>query len=266
MTDQTPYDPYNPPNRQQPGYPASAAPVAQLDPAQGGAQDGQPPQYPPPAYNQYQQPPQPPKKKKTLFIVLGVVGALLLCCCLAIVGLAWIGYTVDGITAEPLPKPSPLNPADPDSAPTPDPADGDDFTDTKKAGNDTVGYLSIPKTWANFYDVDGNPATQFSNTAGDQIISMYVYPTDEVSAKDYADSVYSNFEAKGAKDLVGATVHDIPGYIAYQVYGLVDDILVVTWIFEDGEGATHYIAVEGPLDAPYEIYEIPQSFTTKKAT
>jgi hypothetical protein len=261
MPDQVPYDPYNPPNQQPPGYPS---PVATQAPQQGG----QPPVYPPPVYNQYQQPPQPPKKNRALVIVFIVVAVLLLCCCLSLLGFYLIGSTLPDSTPQPLPKPPIAEPADPDltpsPTPTPDPsAAEDDFYDTKKVGNSTVGFVEIPKTWVSFYDMSGNPSTQFSNTAGDQIISMYAYSTDEVSREDYAESVYASFKAKNAENLQTATVKDIPGYEAYQVYGFLDDILLVCWIFEDGQGSTHYISVEGPLDAPFEIYEIPLSFTLK---
>jgi ABC-type cobalt transport system substrate-binding protein len=266
VVDNNPYDPYDPYNQQspqqQPPYPAPGA--VQAPPA-----GEQPPQYPPPNPS-YAPAPEPPKKKKTVLIVILVIAAVLLCCCLVIAGFAWIGYTADKeqqtttTVIDPSPDPTQKPTPEPAPAPEPDPSAAE-FADTKKVGNEKVGYVEVPSTWVNFQDLEGSGTTQFSNGIGTQIVSMDALNTDEVTAYDYAQALAMVLEDDGMEELTLATVYDIPGYEAYQVYGVYYDqgTVLVCWVFEDGKGITHYLAVEGPVDSPFELFEIPQSFTLK---
>jgi hypothetical protein len=215
----------------------------------------------------------PPKKKKTALIVVSIVVGVLLICCLIFAVLAWIGYTAEKneskqpaststTQVEPTPSPTPEPAPAPDPEPEPSAAE---FADTKKVGNEKVGYVEVPSTWVNFKDLEGSGTTQFSNGIGTQIVSMDALNTDDVTAYDYAQALAMVLEDDGMQELTLATVHDIPGYEAYQVYGVYYEqgTVLVCWVFEDGTGITHYLAVEGPVDSPFELFEIPQSFTLK---
>jgi hypothetical protein len=292
MAEQDPYDPFNPGNSynpyNQPGPQQSTyiPPSLLQQPQQTYQQPGYQPGYQQPGYQQPGYPPpnqmqQPPRKNRTVAIVLGIIGGLLLCCCLSCLGLYLIGSTADQIELteqanpdnsqslrDPKPEPTPTLPADPES-------DNDSTANTKKVGNDEVGYVEVPKTWVEFKggasdrgslfaNVFGESieTTQFSSAAGDKIITLYAIDTDIIGAKEFDTNIFANMDMAGYDDLRRAATDTIPGYTAYVAGGLPDDKMAfVCWCFEDGLGKTHYIALDAPRDSPNYLAEIPASFT-----
>jgi hypothetical protein len=229
--------------------------------------------YPPP--NQVQQ---QPRKKHTVAIVLGIIGGLILCACLSCLGLYFVGSILEqaetreqgagGHQAQDTPRPEPPPPPVPES-------DEDDVADTKKVGNAEMGYIEVPKDWVEsvgsadslgtlFARTSGEPVVtaQFSNPAGDQIVTLYAIDTEKMGAKEFESLIFVNMDANGYTQLYRAASDLISGYTAYLARGFTEDgRMLVFCCFEDGLGTTHYIAVEMTRDAPRDLGKIPLSFS-----
>jgi hypothetical protein len=217
------------------------------------------------------------RKKHTLAIVLGIIGGLLLCVCLSCLGLYLIGSSFEQaetrgqeagdsqIQDNPQLEPPPLT----------NPESDNGFADTKKVGNDEMGYIEVPKDWIEsvgdinslgtlFAHTSSEPVVtaQFSNPAGDQIVTLYAIDTDKMGAKEFESFIYMNMDMNGYTQLYRAASDLISGYTAYLARGFTEDgRMLVFCCFEDGLGTTHYIAVEMTSDAPRGLGEIPLSFS-----
>lgn len=134
-------------------------------------------------------------------------------------------------------------------------------------GNDDFGYLKLPGKWYKFQDVDGKSALQYSLDS-QWIVSLESYEPkyDDETAEYLAKTSLSNLinNEVGVENATGATVK-LAGYDAYQVYGLYtnDNIWLVEWFFEPGDGKIHYISVEGP-DYNSDYFKIPETFSLTK--
>lgn len=122
--------------------------------------------------------------------------------------------------------------------------------ETQVVGDTTYGYLTIPKDWIKFYDVDGNTSIQYSY-AGVYIVSLNYLEDTTYSAKEYASNFMYNKQNDSSVDgVTGATVQigKNKEYTAYQVYMYYpsDATYLITYWFEAEDGKTHYIALEGP--------------------
>lgn len=132
--------------------------------------------------------------------------------------------------------------------------------ETQVVGTTDFGYVSVPKNWYRFYDVESSGTFQYSY-ANAWIVTLYAVPTSQLDAYTYASNVKTNLSNENVTNLTGAKVK-VAGYDAYQVYGYYsnENIWLVCWFFEGEDGKTHYIAVEGP-DKTSEFFNIPDTFT-----
>lgn len=138
--------------------------------------------------------------------------------------------------------------------------DNNSSTDlTKRVGDSTYGYVSIPEDWVTFKDINGGNALQYSYGEA-YILTMNVYDKGNSSAKDYAASASNTLQKNNVSKLTTATVK-IDDYTAYEVYGYFEDNKkwLFTWYFEAEDNKIHYLAVEGPdHSSPY--FKIPNTF------
>lgn len=135
--------------------------------------------------------------------------------------------------------------------------------DGKRVGSDEFGYITIPKNWVKFIDVDGNSTLQYSY-ANIYIATLYAVPTTQISAYNYASNIMTELQSEGVQNVQGATV-SVDKYSAYQVYGYYssENIWLVCWLFEAEDGKTHYISIEGP-DNTSEYFNILNTFSLTK--
>ncbi len=122
--------------------------------------------------------------------------------------------------------------------------------DVKVVGDNKYGYITIPKNWSNFYDIDGNTSLQYSY-ANVFIVSLNYIENSQYTAKEIASSyMYEKQNSAEVTGVTGATVQigKNKEYTAYQVYMYYpsDEIFLVTYWFEAEDGNIHYIALEGP--------------------
>ena len=122
----------------------------------------------------------------------------------------------------------------------------------QRIGSKEYGFISVPKDWVKFIDVDGNSTIQYSYgiTWISTIFSLDANITD---AQNYATVVYSKLSDDGVSDLKAET-EKVNGSKAYKVYGYYTDEgkWLVCWFIDGKNDKTYYIAVEGPdLDNDY---------------
>ena len=133
-----------------------------------------------------------------------------------------------------------------------------EVTDTKRVGNDSYGYISIPANWMNFQDINPAPGViQYTDGAG-AIISINLFDADlNLDPQIALSSIAEHHESQGAEDMDGAMV-TLNGLSAYQIYGYYpfDNSIIVIWMFEGPNGDVHYICAEAPIDTIMETVEI----------
>ena len=124
---------------------------------------------------------------------------------------------------------------------------------TKVVGDKKYGYLTIPSTWSNFYDVEGTTALQYSY-ANLYIVTMdYVRDNQGYTAKELAQSYLSQMKnSSEVSNPTGSTsyIGKNKEYKAYQVYMYYpsDGTYLVTYWFDTGDGVVRYLALEGPAE------------------
>lgn len=138
---------------------------------------------------------------------------------------------------------------------------------TTVIGNDEYGYLSLPGTWYKFYDVSGTKSGIQYTKDTVWIVSMDASTkTSEITAENLAKTALYNMKygSETVQNATGAKVK-VRNYNAYQVYGYYpnDNIWLVEWFFEPGDGKVHYISVEGN-DYTSDYFKIPDSFSLSK--
>ena len=142
-------------------------------------------------------------------------------------------------------------------------------TNTKVVGNSDYGFVSVPENWVRFQDVSGSDAFQYS------FVDIFIVTLDYIednsfTAEDYASTYMAQQKADSTVTGVSGAMVKIgknDEYSAYQVYMYypADDVYLITYWFETGDGKIRYIALEGPEnfgDLELDDYlEIPKSFS-----
>lgn len=132
--------------------------------------------------------------------------------------------------------------------------EGDDESNDNETativGDNEYGYITIPKNWARFYDVDGNTSLQYSY-ANVYIVSLNYFEDSQYTAKELASNyMYNKKNSSDVTDVTGATVQigKDKEYTAYQVYMYYPSTgtYLVTYWFETEDDKVRYIALEGP--------------------
>jgi len=146
-------------------------------------------------------------------------------------------------------------------------------SDTTVVGDDTYGYITIPKNWGKFYDVDGNSSLQYSY-ANVYIVSLNLLDSELVSSAKEAATNYM-YNMQNNSDVTGVTGATVTigknkEYTAYQVYMYYpsDSTYLITYWFESEDGKIRYIALEGPEELSgvkiTDYLYIPESFSLSK--
>ncbi len=134
----------------------------------------------------------------------------------------------------------------------------------KRVGSEEFGYISVPKNWGKFYDIDVNDTLQYSY-ANVWIATLYAIDAEIADSLGYASSVYASLEADGVENLNVATV-PVNDYTAYQIscYYPNENVWLGCWFIDGEDGKTHYIAVEGPDVSSNYFYDIVLTFDTNE--
>ncbi len=126
--------------------------------------------------------------------------------------------------------------------------------DLKEFGNAVVGYADVPSDWIIIEDdAEGSNQIQAYSPDYECTITLDVLDIDtsQYTVEDTASILWSIMEDDEIYDIQGAKV-ELKGYEAYQIYGLYkyeeNEYYIVTYIFEDENGAYRYRCAEGPKD------------------
>ena len=116
-------------------------------------------------------------------------------------------------------------------------------------GNKEIGYVDVPTNWVSVKNEDSS-MIQYSDPTGQYIVSIKAYSTDKVGAYSYASTIYKGLENEGVIEGLAAAKTTVKEYEAYQVYGYYREYNkdLIIWLFEDGQGKTHYLSLEGGDD------------------
>lgn len=131
----------------------------------------------------------------------------------------------------------------------------------KRVGSKEYGFVSVPKDWGTFYDVDGTEALQYSY-GNEWIVTLFSVDASQANALTYANAVYSSFAGENVEDIDTCTVA-INDYTAYQVAAYYPDekTHLICWFIDGKENdKTYYIAVEGPDPTSEYFYNIVLTF------
>lgn len=132
-----------------------------------------------------------------------------------------------------------------------------------RVGNATLGYISIPNTWAQVQQEEGSKAQQFTDGTS-WVVTLMSTPTDEYSAVTYANNVYDSIKVDGGQNITTGKTK-IAGYTALTItaYYPNQKQYLTTWCLESKNGQTHYLAIEGP-ESGGDNYNIIYSFQEDK--
>ncbi|MBR4693289.1 MAG: hypothetical protein IKQ06_04925 [Bacilli bacterium] len=128
-----------------------------------------------------------------------------------------------------------------------------------RVGDKVFGFVSIPNTWAQFAQTEGNKALQYTDSE-DWVVTLYAIPTSQSSAYEYANQIYNSVLQTKAED-IKANKTKVAGYEALSVSAYYPEQAkyLTTWFFETKSGYTHYLAIEGP-EKDGDNYNIIYSF------
>ena len=117
-------------------------------------------------------------------------------------------------------------------------------------GTKDFGYVDVPTDWIRVNNADDNKIFQYSDPTGQYVVSLKAYLTESVKAYSYASSIYNGLQNEGVIEDLAAAMTTVKEFEAYQVYGYYrqynKDLII--WVFEDGQGKTHYLSLEGGDD------------------
>lgn len=145
-------------------------------------------------------------------------------------------------------------------------------TQTTIVGDNIYGYITVPKNWAKFYDIDGNTSLQYSY-GNIYIVSVNYFEDNSYTAQQLASNfMYNKQNSSDVTGVTGATVQIgiNKEYTAYQVYMYYpyDNVYLITYWFETEDGKVRYIALEGPGElngiSISDYLYIPESFSLNK--
>ncbi len=214
------------------------------------------------------------KSKAPLIIIIVVVSLLFLLGLIILAVVLFMGFvgktineptnTVIDIIEE---KPKTDNTSTGTVTPSTTPRTSTTTEDTTVIGNDDYGYLTLPGTWYKFYDVSGTKSGLQYTKDSVWIVSIdSQVKTSTITAENLAKTALYNMKygSETVENATGATVK-VGSYTAYQVYGYykADNIWLVEWFFEPGNGKVHYISVEGN-DYSSNYFNIPDTFKLTK--
>jgi len=127
--------------------------------------------------------------------------------------------------------------------------------ETKRAGKEGYGFVSVPNDWVAFIDPNAAPdAIQFSDAAGKNIITLTAAYNPEADPEDVLNAYANSMEEGGAEGITGASV-SLNGISALQIYGFYveEDICLVAWAFQTDDGYMHLISAEGLMDRVMDV-------------
>lgn len=136
---------------------------------------------------------------------------------------------------------------------------------TKLVGQSNYGFVTVPETWVTVTE-DDEEGLQYGSaiSSNGYFVSMLVSDTSEATAAEWLENMKFVFEQTGVTDIETSDVK-VGSYDAKLITGYYDAISrwLAAYMFETGDGKTHYVSIEGP-DKENVAFEIPLTFQLTK--
>jgi len=113
-------------------------------------------------------------------------------------------------------------------------------------GNNLHGYIELSPLWVQVESEDPDDLSLYFKSKDGYLLTMSAFNSNETKAVDLSSTLYKSINNKDYAG-VESTNEMINGYVAYKVYGynLKVNKWLYTWTFEDYNGITHFISIEG---------------------
>lgn len=138
-----------------------------------------------------------------------------------------------------------------------------DLKGMQQIGKEGYGYLYVPDNWLPFTDLDGSDTYQYTRE-GYNIVTLYSYTKedlavekiDQLAVKNAATSYYYGMESSNIYENLTASMSEVAGREAYQVYGTVksDGKILCAWFFKTEKNDKVYlVSLEGDKETLNQV-------------
>ena len=125
--------------------------------------------------------------------------------------------------------------------------------DTQRVGNETLGYVNVPKDWVVLKDPNNAETFQYSSTDKFNILYLNSYSKDKVKLNDgetfgaelIANRIFSNLKSDKDQTSLQGVRADFAGEKAYLIKATFSDgKTMFEWILQKGD-KVYLVAIEG---------------------
>ena len=125
--------------------------------------------------------------------------------------------------------------------------------DTQRVGNETLGYVNVPKDWVVLKDPNNAETFQYSSTDKYNILYLNSYSKDKVKLNDgetfgaelIANRIFSNLKSDKDQTSLQGVRADFAGEKAYLIKATFSDgKTMFEWILQKGD-KVYLVAIEG---------------------
>lgn len=127
------------------------------------------------------------------------------------------------------------------------------LADTQRVGNETLGYVNVPKDWVVLKDPNNAETFQYSSTDKYNILYLNSYSKDKVKLNDgetfgaelIANRIFSNLKSDKDQTSLQGVRADFAGEKAYLIKATFSDgKTMFEWILQKGD-KVYLVAIEG---------------------
>ena len=127
------------------------------------------------------------------------------------------------------------------------------LADTQRVGNETLGYVNVPKDWVVFKASNDPDSFYYSSPDEYNILYLNAYPKDKVKLNDgetfgaelIANRTLTNFKNDKAQTSLQGVRADFAGEKAYLIKATFSDgKTLFQWIFQKGDNV-YVVSIEG---------------------
>ena len=130
------------------------------------------------------------------------------------------------------------------------------LADTQRVGNETLGYVNVPKDWVVLKDPNNAETFQYSSTDKYNILYLNSYSKDKVKLNDgetfgaelIANRIFSNLKSDKDQTSLQGVRADFAGEKAYLIKATFSDgKTMFEWILQKGD-KVYLVAIEGTAE------------------
>lgn len=136
-----------------------------------------------------------------------------------------------------------------------------DIKDSKRIGNEYVGYINIPKN-LNKVNTDNKNEIIYGDKDG-SLISLYMIELPFISVKNYSENIKSKFENSNFSNINYETYFKDNYYInKISCYDNDNKLWIYNWVFKEKSGNLHHIEIK-VSDLDYDLFDLVDTYNLK---